>query len=62
MGGVEVIGSLARENVFVVEGIGAGGRPAAAIRYENGMSRGRAPVRVRRPSPGGRRTLSLDVS
>ena len=38
MGGMGVIGSLAREKVLVVERIGAGGRPAAAIRYENGMS------------------------
>jgi len=59
---MDVIGSLARETFLVVEHIGAGGRPAASIRYENGMSSARPPVRVSEASPGGRRTLSLDVN
>jgi hypothetical protein len=57
-----VIGSLARENVLVVERIGAGRRRVAAIRYEKGMTGAPAPVRVKGASPGGRRTISLDVS
>ena len=38
-------------NWSVLERIGSGGRPAAAIRYENGMRPAQAPVRVREPSP-----------
>jgi hypothetical protein len=47
--------------VFLVEPIGARRRLAAAIRYENGMSRRRAPVRGREPHQA-ERNLSLDVN